>query len=180
MFQKLLIGSLSAAFLISTVCAETGDETKDVKKLQKEASQLDNSASQSSGSQVVFESLSKQLNVPVATLQQEQQNTKFGFGQLFIANSLAQATGKTFDQVAQEFNSGKGWGQIANENNVRLGQVVSNLKRANQELRHTENQLRNEQNQSTRANGNQSVTPSQPRGAMGGPAVGSQGRGPRR
>ncbi len=180
MFRKLLIGSLSVAFLISTVCAETGDDTKEVKKLQKEAAQLDRSAAQSSGNQVVLESLSGQLNVPVATLQAEQQSTKFGFGQLFIANSLAQSTGKTFDQVAQEFNSGKGWGQIANENNVKLGQVVSNLKRANHELRLADNQLKNEQNQSMHANRNQSGNSGQQRGAMGGPAAGSRGRGPRR
>ncbi len=179
MIRKLLIGSLSAVFLVSIVCAETGDDSKEVRKLQKEAAQLDNSARQSSGNQVVLESLSKQLNVPLATLQAEQQSTKFGFGQLFIANSLAQATGKTFEQVAQEFNSGKGWGQIANENNVKLGRVVSNLKRANHELR-ADNQLRNQQNQSVRANRNQSGMSGQPRGAMGGPAAGSRGRGPHR
>ncbi len=178
MFRKLLIGSLSAVFLTSMVYAEKGDDSKEVEKLQKEAAQLDKSASQSSGNQVVLESLSKQLNVPVATLQAERQSSKFGFGQLFIANSLAQATGKSFDQVAQEFNSGKGWGQIANENNVKLGQVVSNLKRANHDLRRTDSQLKSGQNQSMRAN--RSESGGQQHGTMGRPAAGSRGSRPRR
>ncbi len=175
MVRKLLVGSLSAALLISLAYARKGDDAKEVNTLQKQAARLDKTASQSSGNQAVLESLSKQLNVPVATLQAEQQSTKFGFGQLFIANSLAQASGKSFNQVAQEFNSGKGWGQIANENNLKLGPVVSNLKRANSQLRHT-----NEQNQSMRANGSRPAASGRQGGAMRGPAAGSRGKGPPR
>ena len=114
--------------------AQSENDSKDAQRLQKEAARLDKQAGQGTGNQVVFKSLSDQLKIPVGTLETQRQSTKFGFGQLFIANSLAQASGKTFDQIAQEFKSGKGWGEIAKENNVKLGKVVSEVKRANKQL----------------------------------------------
>ncbi len=126
---------------LMTVAYARPDDSKAAQELQAEATRLDNEAVQNQGNQsAVFESLSKQLKIPVSTLQAEQQSTKFGFGQLFIANSLAQATGKSFDQIAQEFNSGKGWGEIAKENNVKLGKVVSGLKRTSNRLENARNQ----------------------------------------
>ncbi len=100
--------------------------------MQKQATRLDNESTQSQ--ETVFNSLSKQLNVPINTLRAQQTSTSFGPGQLLIANSLATAGGKTFDQIAQEFKSGKGWGVIAKENNLNLGRVVSDLKRANKQV----------------------------------------------
>lgn len=134
MLRKLLVWSLPVFLAIAAAFAQSTDQSKDVRELQKQADRLDKEANQDQGHDAVFESLSKQLNVPVVTLQAEQKDTGFGFGQLFIANSLAAASGKTFDQVAQEFKGGKGWGQIARENNVRLGNVVSDLKRANKQV----------------------------------------------
>ncbi|HYK89139.1 MAG TPA: hypothetical protein VE398_10235 [Acidobacteriota bacterium] len=135
MLRKLLIWCFPLALLVTGAYGRPGDDSKEVQQLQKNATRLNDEAKLSKDNQVVFESLSKQLKVPVATLQSEQQSTKFGFGQLFIANSLAQASGKTFDQIAKEFKSGKGWGEIAKENNLKLGKVVSGLKRAGNQLR---------------------------------------------
>ncbi len=110
-------------------------DPKEVKKLEEQAARLDNEARHADGSDRVFESLSKELGVPVETLKTQQQGTNFGFGQLFIANALAKQSGKTFDQMAQEFKSGKGWGQIAKENNVKLGKIVSDMKHSTAEMR---------------------------------------------
>ncbi len=168
MLRKLLIWCLPMALLVTSAAARQTTDTKESRQLQKEAARLDDEARQSSGNQVVFESLSEQLKVPVATLEAQQQSTKFGFGQLFIANSVAQASGQSFDQVAQEFKAGKGWGEIAKENNVKLGKVVSSLK-------HAGSQLRDGRMQQVQATG------SQP-GAMHqhGPAAGPKGKGPHR
>ena len=133
MLRKLLVWSLPLALATVTTLA-MADQSKDLQEMQKQMTRLDNEASQSLGHDAVFASLSKQLNVPVATLQDQQQSTNFGFGQLFIANSLAASTGKSFDAISQEFKSGKGWGEIANENNLKLGKVISDLKRANRQV----------------------------------------------
>ncbi len=132
MFRRILIWSLPLAFAAVTAFAQTTDQSKNLKEMQKQATRLDNEAGQ--GQETVFNSLSKQLNIPVDTLKAQQTSTNFGPGQLFIANSLATASGKTFDQMVQEFKSGKGWGEIAKENNLNLGKVVSDLKRANKQV----------------------------------------------
>ncbi len=133
MLRKLLVWFMPWALLATAITA-SADESKDLQEMQKQATRLDTEASGSEGHTAIFASLSKELNVPVATLQNEQKSTNFGFGQLFIANSLATASGKTFDQISQEFKSGKGWGEIAKENNVKVGKVVSALKRTNQQM----------------------------------------------
>jgi len=134
MFRKLLVWSLPLALATFAAVAQTTDQSKDLKEMQKQATQLNKESSQPQGQEMVLNSLSKQLNIPVATLQAEQKSTNFGPGELFIANSLAAASGKTFDEISQEFKSGKGWGQIANENSLKLGKVVSDLKRANKQI----------------------------------------------
>lgn len=58
---------------------------------------------------------------------------------LFITNALANATAssvnpKTFQQIADEFNTGKVWGQIAKENGVKLGSIISGIKRSNKAI----------------------------------------------
>ena len=132
MYRKMLVLSLALALAAGTAVAKTMDQSKNLKEMQKKATLLDNQSSQNQ--QVVFDSLSAQLNIPVDTLKNQQADTNFSPGQLFIANSLAASSGKTFDDIIQEFNTGKGWGEIANENDLNLGKVVSDLKRANKKV----------------------------------------------
>ncbi len=172
MLRRLLLWNLPWILAAATAVAQTSKEPKDVRDLQMQATQMDNEATQAQaqGHQAIFESLSKQLNVPVETLQAEQKSTNFGFGQLFIANALASSTGKTFDQIAQEFKSGKGWGEIAKENNVKLGKVVSSLKRANQQIEKN----RMEQGQQNAGSG---ASQGQGRGNSGASSNSGQGAG---
>jgi hypothetical protein len=129
MYRKMFVLSLALALAAGTAVAKTMDQSKDLKEMQKQATLLDNQAGQNQ--ELVFDSLSAQLNIPIDTLKNQQANTNFSPGQLFIANSLAASSGKTFDDIIQEFNTGKGWGEIANENDLNLGKVVSDLKRVN-------------------------------------------------
>jgi hypothetical protein len=132
MLRKILVWSLPLTLAVVTAFAQTTDQSKNLKEMQKQATRLDKSSNQ--GQETVFNSLSQQLNIPVDTLKAQQTSTNFSPGQLFIANSLAAASGKTFDQMAQEFKSGKGWGEIAKQDNLNLGKVVSDLKRANKKV----------------------------------------------
>ena len=79
------------ALAVVTAFAQTTDQSKNIKEMQKQATRLDKSSNQ--GQETVFNSLSQQLNIPVDTLKAQQTNTNFGPGQLFIANSLAAARG---------------------------------------------------------------------------------------
>ncbi len=134
-----LAGTFVAAGLASqsqtTTQAQTSEDKKqaaDVKELEKQAGMLDEQAAKApNNNDKVFSQLSKELDIPVATLQSEKQSSKLGFGELFIANALAKSSGKTFDQIVTEFHQGQGWGEIAKQNSVKLGPVVSGIKSAN-------------------------------------------------
>ena len=73
--------------------------------------------------------------MPIATLAAQRDQTGLGYGGLFIANSLASATGKSFDEIAALKASGHGWGWIAKQNNVKLGPIVSRAHHANKAVR---------------------------------------------
>jgi len=163
MLRKLLVWSLPLVLTTAVAFAKSTDGSKELQEMQKQATLLDNEASNSQGHEAIFESLSKQLNIPVETLKAQQQSTKFGFGQLFIANALATASGKTFDQISQEFKSGTGWGVIAKENNVKVGKLVSDLKRANRDMKRERTETQANANRTSGSQGsahqNQQATP---------------------
>lgn len=107
---------------------------KDERELEREARRLDGEANTPTGEQRVLGQMSSQLGVPSATLEQQKNSSGLSFGNLFITDALAKSSGKSFDQILAERRSGKGWGEIARENNLRLGEVVSQLKRSSKSL----------------------------------------------
>ncbi len=144
MFKKgillLCTMALAGAFVPASGAGQTqtsAEKTRssDIGELEKQARLLDDQAAKEPNDKT-FTLLSKQLGVSVTTLQSEKQSTNFGFGQLFIANALAKSSGKTFDQIAQEFRQGQGWGKIADQNGVKLGSVVSQIKSSNKAMDH--------------------------------------------
>jgi len=114
-------------------------KASDLKNLEKEAARIDADAGKAAGPDKPFEILSKELGIPAEMLKTQKQSTSFGFGQLFIANALAKATGKTFDQISLEFQQGKGWGAIAGENGVKLGPIVSQMRNTNKAMERERN-----------------------------------------
>lgn len=135
--------ALAGTFALASRASQTQtgaekSQSSDMRELEKQARLLDDQAAKEPNDKT-FDLLSKQLDVPVATLQSEKQSSNFGFGELFIANALAKSSGKTFDQISQEFRQGKGWGQIADQNGVKLGPVVSQIKSSNKAMDHQVN-----------------------------------------
>jgi len=72
--------------------------------------------------------ISAETGVPVATLQAERASTGLGWGGLEKAHLLANASGRTFDDIVALHKSGQGWGKIAHDNGLNLGKVVSNAR----------------------------------------------------
>jgi hypothetical protein len=100
--------------------------------LDDQAAAVNRTAHTPEGERVVADRLSRDLGLSATTLEAQRQQTKLGWGELLIANRLAQTTGMTFDQVVSEFRSGKGWGQIAGEHKVNLGKLVSEVRESRQ------------------------------------------------
>ncbi len=135
LFAMLLL-VVSAAYATQAKTPEAGE-------LEKQSQLLDETAS-SASNENTYEALSSQLGVSVEELMKQKQDTKFGFGQLFIANALAKTLIGTnpdlnFAALAQQFQDGKGWGVIAKENGVKLGPIVSQIKRSTEAIEHARN-----------------------------------------
>lgn len=122
------INFIAAALLFSGAALAQAD---DVVILERTASDFDTWGSTPSGQEHVLAAISRDTGVPVTTLQAQRDQTRLGYGGLFIANSLASATGQTFEEIAALKASGRGWGWIAKQNNVKLGPIISRARNAN-------------------------------------------------
>jgi hypothetical protein len=112
---------LAALFLFSAPSTRADE----VVILERTASDFDRLGATSTGRQRVLAAISRETDVPIATLAKQRNRTGLSYGGLFIANSLASATGRSFDEIAELKANGHGWGWIAKQNNVKLGPIVS-------------------------------------------------------
>ena len=131
----------------------------DVVILERTASNFDTWAATSNDRpERVLAAISRETGVPVATLEAQRAQTNLGYGGLFIANSLASATGKTFDEIAALKASGHGWGWIAKENNVKLGPIVSQARHVDKAFKNDNGKVKklkkDEANRSEHGRGN--------------------------
>jgi hypothetical protein len=83
--------------------------------------------------------ISAETGVPVATLQAERASTGLGWGALEKANLIANGSGQSFDMIVGKFHSGEGWGKIAHDFGLNLGQLVSAAHRSNHATMHAHN-----------------------------------------
>lgn len=115
--------ALAASLVLGTPAV--AEEAQD---LDKQVTKIDQASKETGASEADLEAVSKATNVPVEELERQQAKTKAGPGSLLIANSLAAKTGQSFDDIMAAKSSGKGWGQIAKENNVKLGPLMKEAK----------------------------------------------------
>lgn len=174
--SKLLPIIAIFSLIIAGVVARADDRAD----LDKTVAGLNAQAQTNAGRQRVLDAISKETGVPVTTLQAQQSKTRFGFGELLIANSLAAATGKSFDEIANLKTSGKGWGKIAKENNINLGKIVSKALRAHEAAQHLSDKGGKAHGDTSGSHGGGAVKPSQESGGdtSHGDTFGSHGGGP--
>ena len=82
--------------------------------------------------------ISAETGVPVATLQAERASTGLGWGGLEKAHLLANASGRSFDDIVALHKSGQGWGKIAHDNGLNLGKIVSNARHSGKAMSRTQ------------------------------------------
>ena len=128
-----------AAFL--SLGAVTG-YADDIVILEKTASDFDTWGARPDGRERVLSAISRETGVPITTLEMQRNNTRLGYGGLFIANSLATATGHTFDEIAALKASGHGWGWIAKQNNVKLGPIVSRARNVDKAFKKSDGKVK--------------------------------------
>jgi len=87
--------------------------------------------------------ISTETGVPVDTLQAERASTGLGWGELenahLLANALAaNGSALTFNDLVAMHQAGEGWGEIAHDNGLNLGKMVSAAHRSSQATLHTQ------------------------------------------
>jgi len=90
----------------------------------------------SAGRDQVLTRISTQTGVPVDTLRRQAAETGLSFGDLEKANLLADASGHSFRQVVSRFKAGEGWGEIAHDAGLNLGELVSDAHRSENATQH--------------------------------------------
>lgn len=140
--MKTLTLVISASFLILCAAVSRADDESD---LHQAAASIDGQAITNEGQTRVLNSISTESGVPVATLQTEKSSTSYGYGELLIANLLASASGKSFDDIVA-MRKTEGWGKIANDLGLNLGKIVSKAHRADQAAQHAQNGQSNSAN----------------------------------
>jgi hypothetical protein len=81
---------------------------------------LNADAQKPGGTDRVLKSISASTHVPVATLAKEKASSGLSYGDLYVAHSIASASGKTFTDIAKLKGQGQTWEKIADANNVSL------------------------------------------------------------
>jgi hypothetical protein len=127
---------IAAFLLVVGAAVSRADVMTDLKRTSAD---LNTQAQTNDGRTRVLTAISSETGVSVATLQTQQSTNRLGFGDLLIANLLASASNKTFDQIVAMFKAGEGWGKIAKDLGLNLGMIVSKAKRADQAALHAQN-----------------------------------------
>ena len=139
--------------------------------LKRTSVDLNTQAQTNDGRTRALTAISSETGVPVATLQTQQSKNRLGFGDLLIANLLASASNRTFDQIVGMFKAGEGWGKIAKDLGLNLGMIVSKAKRADQAALRA-------QNAQTGQGSERSQTGNPNSGPSNNPGMGHEGFGP--
>jgi TolA-binding protein len=127
---------IAALFLVVGAAVSPADMMTDLKKTSVD---LNAQAQTNDGRTRVLTAISNETGVQVGTLQTQLSTNRLGYGDLLIANLLASASNKSFDDIAAMFKAGEGWGKIAKDLGLNLGMIVSKAKRAHRAALHAEN-----------------------------------------
>jgi hypothetical protein len=114
---------ISAALVVGGVGAAQSVEEPGI--FQASVAGIDRTADQT-----VAQRLARSLEMEASTLVTQRAQTKLGWGDLVIANRLAQATGFSFTQIVKERQSGKSWEMIAADHGADPGELTKDAKRA--------------------------------------------------
>lgn len=151
-----IMTSLALAIAVGCIVSLAGmttawaDTAKDEKTLAKESAEIDKTAGQPQGGAVVVQKLETEFGVTESQIT-ALRDKKMGYGEIAIIFSLAKQLGgaggitqANIDAIVAKRLGPPvmGWGQVAKSYNLKLGPVVSDVKKAEtasaKEMKHTE------------------------------------------
>lgn len=99
---------------------------------------LNQRSSTPEGMVAVKKEIANIFGVSIKTIEYQQQVHRVDMGDLTIAYALARASGRSVNDILamRARKGGHGWGKIANDLGLKLGHVMSDLKRADEATAH--------------------------------------------
>jgi hypothetical protein len=145
----LLMAGVALGLPMASLAEDAKDVQQKERQLQAEARQLNADATRAAttpdGQRRLDARLAKQFDVNESFVTQLRTDHHLSYGQATIALALSQQLMKqntklnqqqALDKILTERQAGKGWGVIAHEFNLKLGHVVSEVKKADTAATH--------------------------------------------
>jgi hypothetical protein len=102
------------------------------------------------GWSLIGPAVSAQTGVPVEILKKQRAATGLSFWELLVANSLASANGKSFNEIMRMKAKSQSWGQLAKQLNINIGSITVRLRAAGESVKYAESRRRQRRDQNIR------------------------------
>ena len=100
------------------------------------------------GWSLIATAVSWQTKVSVENLKKQRATTGLTYGQLLVANSLAEGSGKSFDRILALRSTSGNWSRLAGKLHISVKSIIERLDAANESIQYAEyrRQIRRGQN----------------------------------
>jgi hypothetical protein len=114
-------------FLVVSFCCATAVSAEDEATLNQGIAALNAQAKTAADKKIVLGAVAQQTNVPEKTLESQMAATHLTYGELVVANSLAQGSGKAVTNILA-LKKGKGWAEVSREVKINPASVIDRLR----------------------------------------------------
>jgi hypothetical protein len=113
--------------VVCLLCPVTAIRAENETVLSQAIKDLNARAKTDADKKLVLAAVSQQTQVPEKTLQSQMATTHLNYGELLVADSLAEGSGKTLANV-MALKQGKGWAALSTEVKINPSSVLDRLR----------------------------------------------------
>ena len=114
-------------FLVVSFCSATAVFAEDEATLNQGIATLNAQAKTAADKKIVLGAIAQQTNVPEKTLESQMAATHLTYGELVVANSLAEGSGQAVTNILA-LKKGKGWAEVSREVKINPASVIDRLR----------------------------------------------------
>jgi len=144
-------------FLVISFCSATAVFAEDEATLNQAIATLNGQAKTAVDKKIVLGAVAQQTNVPEKTLESQMAATHLTYGELVVANSLAQGSGQAVTNILA-LKKGKGWAEVSRELKISPASVLDRLRTTQKVVQMSQTKLKQTQNMK-KSNAPDSTTP---------------------
>jgi len=113
--------------VIGLLCPATAIHAENEAVLNQAIKDLNARAKTDADKKLVLAAVSQQTQMPEKTLQSQMATTHLNYGELLVADSLAEGSGKTLTNIVA-LKQGKGWAALSTEVKINPSSVIERLR----------------------------------------------------